>query len=342
MSEYLDAISRLEAPERPPMVKYIQKIPFMDYPQHDSEKDWNRVLAQGRNSRLPKYSISQRFNITELDLGQTVYNFDLDKTFITAVGDRKSIAVRTINFNTDSVIEKFTFTFSLDFSLGDTLYIDDDVKSMDNDKNYFADEITKKEYTVKSNKKLLNIIADALVESFTKLLNENGINKNDVVKSLNIDVKNKTITLEVKHVRKDTDATAAKFNFCIGCQDGDEDKFLFDDAHGWSNRGVTPTCVNDNENKCCKFIYNFESYIQTLFIPAAVCSTINPYSIQNIIGSPEEYHDMLNKIFPYDRQNSFQLWFNDADGNRILNKNITGYLDLELIVDNSNNLNLEI
>ena len=46
MSEYLDAISRLEAPERPPMVKYIQKIPFMEYPQHDSEKDWNRINSQ--------------------------------------------------------------------------------------------------------------------------------------------------------------------------------------------------------------------------------------------------------------------------------------------------------
>ena len=342
MSEYLDAISRLEAPERPPMVKYIQKIPFMEYPQHDSEKEWNRVLAQGRNSRLPKYSISQRFNITELDLGQTVYNFDLDKTFITAVGDRKSIAVRTINFNTDSVIEKFTFTFSLDLNILETFYIDDDLKTTDNLKNYFADEINSKEYSVKSNKHLLNIIADALVESFTNLLKDYKFDKNDVVKSLNIDVKNMTITLEVKHLRKGTDAGAAEFNFCIGCQDGDEDKFLFDDAHIWTNRHVTPTCVNDDVNKCCKFIYNFEPYIQSLFIPTAVCSTINPYSIQNIIGSPEEYHDMLNKIYPYDRQNSFQLWFNDAEGKRILNKNITGYLDLELIVDNSNNLNLEI
>ena len=182
MSEYLDAISRLEAPERPPMVRYIQKIPFMEYPQHDSEKDWNRIVAQGRNSKLPKYSISQRFYINNNDIDQSVYNFDLDKTFVTAMGDRKSIAIREINFTDNSG--------------------SDDLK--------------------------------------------------------------------------------------------------------------------------------------------AVCSTLNPYSIQNIIGNPQEYHDMLNKIYPYDRQNSFQLWFNDAEGNRIFNKNITGYLDLELIVDNSNNINLDV
>ena len=92
-----------------------------------------------------------------------------------------------------------------------------------------------------------------------------------------------------------------------------------------------------------------EFYIQFLIpgllenrIPSAVCSTINPYSCQNIIGSLDETHDMLNKIYPYDNQNSFALWFNDADGMRCMNKNITGYIDLELIIDNTNNLSLDV
>ena len=74
----------------------------------------------------------------------------------------------------------------------------------------------------------------------------------------------------------------------------------------------------------------------------SVCSTLNPFSSQNIIGDLHEYHDMLNKIYPYDRQTSFSLWFNDSDGNRCVNKYITGYLDLELIIDNTNNLNLDV
>ena len=74
----------------------------------------------------------------------------------------------------------------------------------------------------------------------------------------------------------------------------------------------------------------------------SVCSTINPYSNQNIIGSLQEKHDMLNKIFPYDRQTNFSLWFNNKDGNRVVNDYIIGYLDLELIIDNTNNLNLDV
>ena len=74
----------------------------------------------------------------------------------------------------------------------------------------------------------------------------------------------------------------------------------------------------------------------------SVCSTLNPYSQQNIIGCLYEDHDMLNKIFPYDGQNQFSIWFNDAEGNRCINNLITGYIDLELIIDNTNNLNLDV
>ena len=88
--------------------------------------------------------------------------------------------------------------------------------------------------------------------------------------------------------------------------------------------------------------YNLSEIVSRFQFPRSVCSTINPYSQQNIIGSFSEQHDTINKIYPYDRQNMFQLWFNDAEGNRIINNNITGYIDLELIVDSSNNLNLEI
>ena len=74
----------------------------------------------------------------------------------------------------------------------------------------------------------------------------------------------------------------------------------------------------------------------------SVCSTLNPYSVQNIIGSFKEHHDNLNKIFPYDRQTNFSLWFNSKDGQRVMNRSITGYIDLELIIDNTNNLNLDV
>ena len=60
----------------------------------------------------------------------------------------------------------------------------------------------------------------------------------------------------------------------------------------------------------------------------SVCSTLNPYSVQNIIGSLQEEHDNLNKIFPYDRQTNFSLWFNSKDGRRVINYFTRGFLIL--------------
>ena len=184
MNEYNEAISRLNAFERPPNIRYIKRIPFGEYPDHTSTHEYNKILAESRFSRLPKYSIPQRFYITDEDLGEEVYNFDLDKSFVNANGDRKSIAIRRIDFR-----------------------------------------------------------------------------------------------------NKDSGEIHSQIS---------------------------------------------------------VCSTINPYSFQNIIGSVYETHDMLNKIFPYDRQTNFSLWFNNEEGKRINNTELIGFLDLELIIDNTNNLNLDI
>ena len=183
MNEYNEAISRLNAFERPPNIRYIKRIPFGEYPDHTSTHEYNKILAESRFSRLPKYSISQRCYITADDFNQTDYYFDFDKSFVNAIGDRKSVAIRTIHF---------------------------------------------------------------------------------------------------------------------GEVDG-----------------------------------SFDASV-------AVCSTINPYSKQNIIGSCYETHDVLNKIYPYDRQSNFILWFARPSGEKIYNTDLIGFLDLELIIDNTNNLNLDI
>ena len=85
MNEYNEALSRLNAFERPPNVRDIKHIPFGDDPDHTSKHEYNRILADGRFSKLPKYSISQRFYITADDNGtdgKTEYYFDFDKTFV--------------------------------------------------------------------------------------------------------------------------------------------------------------------------------------------------------------------------------------------------------------------
>ena len=184
MNEYNEALSRLNAFERPPNIRYIKRIPFGRYPDHTSTSEYNKILSESRFSKLPKYSIPQRCYITNDDLDQNTYYYDFDKAFVNAIGDRKSVAVRTIQLGS---------------------YVDD--------------------------------------------------------------------------------TTNPRFS---------------------------------------------------------VCSSINPYSNKNIIGSLCETHDMLNKIFPYDRQINFSIWFLDEDGERYTNDIYTGYIDLELIIDNTNNLNLDV
>ena len=101
MNEYAESISRLNMQERTPLTsphEYLHHTPYTKPIKRGTPYSrWDKIMKDGRNSKLPKYSISQRFWINSLDLGKDVYQFDLDKTFTTAVGDRKSIAVRNIN-----------------------------------------------------------------------------------------------------------------------------------------------------------------------------------------------------------------------------------------------------
>ena len=40
MSEYIEALSRLESPERPPNIRYIKRIPFGIYPDYTSTDNY--------------------------------------------------------------------------------------------------------------------------------------------------------------------------------------------------------------------------------------------------------------------------------------------------------------
>ena len=71
MSEYNEALARLEAPERPPNIRYIKRIPFGRLHDYTSKANYNKILAESRFSRLPKYSIAQRCYINTTDFGQS-------------------------------------------------------------------------------------------------------------------------------------------------------------------------------------------------------------------------------------------------------------------------------
>ena len=329
MSEYLEAISRLEAPERPPRVQYIKRIPFGDYPNYKTTKIWNKVFSDGRFSKLPKYSIPQRFYITKNELGRYVYDFVLDKTFTTAIGDRKSIAIRGINFKHKLKEVDVQLHTKFETSNGDTYYVD-------GSKQTFGLEypITEKIQTIFTQQQLLDTLTLMIVETFKALFPT----IEDLIDGYSYDVETSRIVISLNHITQGSDESKWSFKVHIKAYNNNS-IHLFDTN---ITTRITPAVVDDDTNHKITLTYDLSSYIvKKIDVPQSVCSTINPYSVQNIIGSLEEKHDMLNKIFPYDRHDTFQLWFNDNDGNRMKNDFITGYLDLELIVDNGNNFSLE-
>ena len=329
MSEYLEAISRLEAPERPPRIQYIKQIPFGEYPNHKTTKVWNKVFSDGRFSKLPKYSIPQRFYITKNELGRYVYDFTLDKTFTTAIGDRKSIAIRGINF-THELKEVEVHLLTRLYRSTTATYCIDGVEQTPANENHS----NTKEQIFYTQQQLLSTIASLFVDNYKVFFPD----IEDLIDDYSYDIDASKIVIKLNHITQGDEDTKWDLKMEIKVENNRDIKI----ARVNEFENITPTVVNDDVNHKSTITYDLSSYfVKKIIIPQSVCSTINPYSVQNIIGSLDEKHDMLNKIFPYDRHDTFQLWFNDVEGNRMKNDYITGYLDLELIVDNSNNFSLD-
>ena len=101
--EWEEALSRLNAPERAPL-PYVP-LAYGPVPNPCNYMNWNRIMAETKQSVIPKYSIGQRLMISEDQAENSYYKdpngayvFKLDPTFTFATGVRKSIAVRDVNF----------------------------------------------------------------------------------------------------------------------------------------------------------------------------------------------------------------------------------------------------
>ena len=102
MSEYLEAVSRLNATERPPGDDRHYFYP-QNIHKYDNASWYNRVMNETGMTRVPKYSIEQRLESEKAFM--TANNrkyFNLDPSFTFAQGTRKSIGLRGI-----SITDKF-------------------------------------------------------------------------------------------------------------------------------------------------------------------------------------------------------------------------------------------
>jgi hypothetical protein len=72
-----------------------------------------------------------------------------------------------------------------------------------------------------------------------------------------------------------------------------------------------------------------------------VSASFNPYSQYNIIGSLQEEYSNGPMLFDYrTREDEIRIKICDAYGTPILTQNMNGFIDLELIVDNSSNYSI--
>ena len=77
------------------------------------------------------------------------------------------------------------------------------------------------------------------------------------------------------------------------------------------------------------------------YIYGNLCSDINPWTKSNIISGYSFQSDSLTKLYPYNGNDEVKFWFLDINGEPCKYHYARGYVDLELIIDNSNSFAMD-
>jgi hypothetical protein len=87
--------------------------------------------------------------------------------------------------------------------------------------------------------------------------------------------------------------------------------------------------------------YTWTFYNLINYTNLQVSASFNPYSQHNIIGSLHEEYHSGPILFPYDRNPEVNIKIRDQYGIPIKSKLASGYVDLDLIVDNSSSYSID-
>ena len=326
MSEYQEALSRLNMPERTPGIS-ISRSQF-PIARKDTPQNYHRILLETLNSPLPKYSIPQRLFISPD--GSNVYTFPLDKQFTLAKGGRKSIAIREARFliNNDMIPAPNN-------QINDQLSLD--VICTINYIN-LNNPLVIQTININVNNSPLQILRQYPIQNFYQLL------FNEISNVFNNAINNAFGTQAVNYTTLIDKTDGITFKIAAAGYSFDFESYNItihnNNNQRYSILGIVGTetksfSFDENTNTfTCKFPNAFDS-------PYSVCSTINPWSPGNIISSLNRFFPQLNKLFPYDNQQEIKLWFINQKGGHVYNHIFTGYIDLELIIDNLNNFAMD-
>ena len=327
MSEYQEALSRLNMPERTPGTT----ISRSQFPISRKDTPWNydRILRETLNTPLPKYSIPQRLFIP--NDGSTSYTFPLDKQFTLAKGGRKAIAIREVNMNNElNIYGDKPYEEHLSISItGDLDYTDLLLPNMPAQVHLnlvYPDVAFPRTFSIEE---FYYKISEGICITID---NELNTQLHSVGLDFSVPIHDNTgMRFSIGGNASFNLNQIQNFTVTIG---------NLNDHQRWSVLGL-----HGDESKNFEVDYNHNTFYcafpNAWDGPFSLCSTINPWSPGNIIGSLETFYPNLNKLFPYDNQQEIKLWFIDQKGNHIYNRILSGYIDLELIIDNLNNFAMD-
>ena len=338
--EYEEALSRLNAPERSPLP--YAPIPYGPTPNYCNYMNWNRIMAETRQGVMPKYSILQRIDLgSQNDLVNVSdakeYTYTLDPSFTFAKGARKSIAVRAVdiynvipNGQTRMATETCANGIRIEFVNADG------PQTLDITLSQFTYEISNDLQTSMVN------FAEAFAKYIFNLI-KSGRQFYDLFESYDATYNPPTRQIVV------TFYVYTQPYRLTGITNLTPDDAVHNYPY-WSIQHSTMVDyynldLSQEENLRKQITGQFDSNYWTLRIKipkttldvrqAAVCGSINPWTKNNLIAPLTYSSDTLTKVFPWNGCTEAKFWFINENGEKVRWRVVRGYIDLELIIDNS-------
>ena len=354
--EYDEALSRLNAPERSPLP--YAPIPYGPVPNYCNYANWNRIMFETRQGNLPKYSIMQRCSFDEQNIihggspSDMYYRFTLDPSFKFAKGDRKSIAIREVNIRSpiDNDISITTYA-ELTFVIGTTRNGVDDIfriaynisnrnrifstttftKDVEISLGTWSDELGNKIYdTIK------NTRDDANTKDFdAELYQTKAYYKN---KKLIVEIALSAI-YDIKPENCEFDPNKQLLSFSK-----EEIGTYLNTVYDKFSQIVASKMYSIKDPEENRFIIYIEWDLTNHpmnYVYGSMCADFNPWTSKNVISGYSFQSDSLTKLYPYNGNDEVKFWFLDINGDPCKYHYARGYVDLELIIDNSNSFAMD-
>ena len=334
--EYEEAISRLNAPERSPLP--YAPLPYGPVPNKCNYMNWNRIMAETRQGVLPKCSILQRIDLgSQNDLVMVSdakeYTYTLDPSFTFDKGARKSIAVRAVDIY--NVIPNGTTKIAREYFSG---VIELQYRSYTGGKttNNIVDiNLSNVSFECSNDiavslQNFANAFAQMIYTNCEAAVYGTGLLNPDISTEYQPSTQRIRIMLTSNPEKVYTLHTATSFSA----------KWYIRDSNVYDMYNTKPghlaIKIDAEVDSTYRADISFDLPSEILdYRSASICGSINPWTKNNIIAPTQYTSDTLTKVFPWNGNTEVKFWFINENGEKVRWRVVRGYIDLELIIDNS-------